>query len=109
MGWLTILYIVSLKLTIFGLIAANIRLRKGNAKEGPIGYLCRTDFEYELDPEISDGNVVVYNTLESCQDGIGPIHADECGVIKVRLVKLEDTVKGEIYGEKLKHRSGSLV
>lgn len=85
------------KLIIVGLLIDRRRLKKKlEAKlEGPVGYMCNDDFMHELDPDIADSEVIVYNDPEYCYDDMGEAHAEESGIAMVRLVKIKDFIKGE--------------
>lgn len=99
MNWYLFLALAVYKGIITGLLLDRVRLKKKlqNKLEGPTGYVCTTDYQYELDPRIKGSSVVVYNNPNTCAEAMGEQHAKECGISKVKLVKISDESKGSLY------------
>jgi len=89
--------VIICKIIISALMLDRFRLKKQikSLKGSPVGYMCQTDWEYELDPCIKGSSCVVYNSLKSCKNKMGKKHYEECGIIEVSLVKNKIAIKGK--------------
>jgi hypothetical protein len=103
MNTLLLIYAIISKLTITGLVwyISKLHKRLKHKERGPIGYVCQTDYQHELswaEPGVGVGSyVTVYDSLKGVMK---KECAAECGVYKVRLVKVDTPIPSKLPGLK---------
>jgi hypothetical protein len=103
MTTLLLIYAIISKVTISALLVyiAKLRKRIKEKRTGPIGYVCQTDYHHELSwaaPGVGVGSyVTVYDSLKGA---LKKECTSECGIYKVRLVKIDTPVPSKLPGLK---------
>jgi hypothetical protein len=99
MNTLLLIYSIYAKImiTLMGVYIYKLRKKVKKYELGPIGYMCSTDYSCELSWNYEDPPGTGVGVSVEVHDSLNGVKkrscADECGITKVQLVKLEEVTK----------------